>query len=367
MYLTQTFDYAILSPGELYGGVERQIVDLCSEYLSLGQAVKVYLFHKKELASRLEAIGIIPVILSGHKYSIANANDFVSEIKNNNIKVVHAHGYRAMITCSMARRKIDFAVVKTEHGLPEKSGNNILRDLRSFINHNLDLWATNKSSNSVCYVTDDILKKYNGKHRLNNRTVIYNGINPINFEDFTKPESFDLSKNNIVIVGRVSDVKGINYAIEAMKSPMMPENTILHIVGDGPLLESHRRTAGNLSNIIFHGFRRDALNFIAHADALLMPSLHEGLPYTLLESMSLGTPVIVSAVGGMAEIIDDRVTGLLMPSKSSKAIVEACSTVLGDEQFARTLSENAAKLQREKFTLDQMAESYLKVYSDVSR
>jgi len=192
-------------------------------------------------------------------------------------------------------------------------------------------------------------------------------MNPIESRDYTRPDAFKADQRNIVIAGRVSEVKGIKYAIQAIAESAMPGNTVLHIVGDGPLLESHKQLAANSDKIVFHGFRRDALNFIAHADILMMPSLHEGLPYTLLEAMSLGTPVIVSAVGGMAEIIDDRVTGMLISSKSSQAIVEACSTVLGDEQFAGTLSENAAKLQREKFTLDQMAESYLKVYSDVSR
>jgi glycosyltransferase involved in cell wall biosynthesis len=109
------------------------------------------------------------------------------------------------------------------------------------------------------------------------------------------------------------------------------------------------------------------MNFIAHADVLLMPSMHEGLPYTLLEAMSLETPVIVSEVGGMAEVIDNNITGILLPPKDSDEIARACKRVLNDGQLSQTLVTNAAKLQREKFTLDQMAESYLKVYSDVSR
>jgi glycosyltransferase involved in cell wall biosynthesis len=361
---------AILSPGEIYGGAERQIVDLCSHYIKYDLPITVFLFHRKELASRIESLGITPVILGGHKYSFSNARNLASEIKSKEIDVVHAHGYRAMITCALARKKKEFGIVKTEHGLPEKSGNSLFKDFRTTINHKLDLWATNNAADAVCYVTDDILQRYNQIHKSMNRQVTYNGMNPLESGHFSKPDAFKVDQRNIVIAGRVSEVKGIKYAIQAFAESAMPGNTVLHIVGDGPLLGSHRALAEKLGvtdKIIFHGFQHNALDFIAHADVLLMPSLHEGLPYTLLEAMSLGTPVIVSAVGGMAEIITNNITGVLMPSKNSQAIVEACSTVLGDEQFARTLSENAAKLQREKFTLDKMAESYLKVYSDVSR
>ena len=363
----ETPTVAILSAGELYGGAERQIVDLCSQYLSLGQHLKVFLFHKREVASRLEKIGIVPVILDGgHKYSTSNANDFASEIIRNNISVVHAHGYRAMVTCAIARKKADFMVVKTEHGLPEKAGSVIGR-VKTEINHQLDNRATRECCDSVCYVTKDLMKNCQKQHRNINKHVIYNGITPIDARDFVRPESFNPSKNNIVIAGRVSEVKGINYAIEAMSNSLMPDNSILHIVGDGPLLEFYKESASNSDIIVFHGFRRDAMNFIAHADVLLMPSMHEGLPYTLLEAMSLETPVIVSEVGGMAEVIDNNITGILLPPKDSDEIARACKRVLNDGQLSQTLVTNAAKLQREKFTLDQMAESYLKVYSDVSR
>jgi glycosyltransferase involved in cell wall biosynthesis len=359
---------AILSPGEIYGGAERQIVDLCSHYIKHELPVTLFLFHRNELASRIESLGITPVILDGHKYSFSNASNLASEIKSRGIDVVHAHGYRAMITCALARKKTEFRVVKTEHGLPEKSGSSLFKDFRTTLNHKLDLWATNSAADAVCYVTDDILQRYNLIHKSMNRQVTYNGINPVDPGHYSRPDTFCGGQRNIVIVGRISEVKGIRYAIQAVSA--MPGNTFLHIIGDGPLLDLHNALAEKLGvtdKIIFHGFQHNALDFIAHADVLLMPSLHEGLPYTLLEAMSLGTPVIVSAVGGMAEIITNNITGVLMPSKNSQAIVEACSTVLGDEQFARTLSENAAKLQREKFTLDKMAESYLKVYSDVSR
>ncbi len=52
---------------------------------------------------------------------------------------------------------------------------------------------------------------------------------------------------------------------------------------------------------------------MASADALIMPSLHEGLPYTLLEAMSLGLPVVASDVGGLAEVLRNEETGLLVP------------------------------------------------------
>jgi glycosyltransferase involved in cell wall biosynthesis len=115
----------------------------------------------------------------------------------------------------------------------------------------------------------------------------------------------------------------------------------------------------------FHGFRRDAHNFIAHCDALLMPSLHEGLPYTLLEAMALGTPVIASRVGGLAETIQDGATGLLVPPGSATGLAEAIGKLIADPALRARLGDAARRLQRASYSLEAMASSYLDVYREV--
>lgn len=96
-----------------------------------------------------------------------------------------------------------------------------------------------------------------------------------------------------------------------------------------------------------------------------MPSLHEGLPYTLLEAMALGTPVIASRVGGLAEIIQDDATGLLVAPGNAGALADAIRKLIADPSFRTRLGDAAQRLQRAKYTLEAMADSYIDVYRGV--
>ena len=113
----------------------------------------------------------------------------------------------------------------------------------------------------------------------------------------------------------------------------------------------------------FHGFQREILDWIAHLDALLMPSLHEGLPYTLLEAMSLGVPAIASRVGGLAEVLRHGETGLLVEVGDAAGLAGALAKLAGDPGYGREMGEAAAREQRERYTLDRMVDDYLAVYA----
>jgi glycosyltransferase involved in cell wall biosynthesis len=115
------------------------------------------------------------------------------------------------------------------------------------------------------------------------------------------------------------------------------------------------------------GFQRNVYDYIAHCDALLMPSLHEGLPYTLLEAMALGIPVIASRVGGLAEVIEDGRTGLLLPPEDAPALAAAIRQLQRDAGLRARLGAAALEIQRSRYSLNAMTESYLRVYRDLQR
>jgi glycosyltransferase involved in cell wall biosynthesis len=101
-------------------------------------------------------------------------------------------------------------------------------------------------------------------------------------------------------------------------------------------------------------------------DALLMPSLHEGLPYTLLGAISLGVPVVASRVGGLAEVLRHEETGLLVDVGDGDGLAQALARLASDPVLARRLGAAAAREQRERYTLERKVEDYLKVYGDVA-
>ena len=93
-----------------------------------------------------------------------------------------------------------------------------------------------------------------------------------------------------------------------------------------------------------------------------MPSLHEGLPYTLLEAMALGVPIIASRVGGLAEVLQDNITALLTPPRDAASLALAIIRLHNDKGLCSRLGEEGRRLQQTKYSLEVMTESYLAIY-----
>jgi glycosyltransferase involved in cell wall biosynthesis len=362
-----TRSVCLVAPGELFGGVETQILGLARLLADSGAAAPtVALFHDRELAARLREQGCdVAILPSAGSYDIAPARTLSQLLEASKCDMVHVHGYRASVTCAVcpaARRR---PVIKTVHGLTEPSGTPIVR-LKSRFYRDLEVWSTHHLRAHVCYVTADIMRRSDRAHAGLPRRVIHNGIAPLDRAGRPRPAGLDPGLFHAGIVGRVSEVKGIVHALRALTSPVVPAQVRLDVIGTGPLLDALRHEAGVLGvaeRVRFHGFQRDILDWIAHLDVLLMPSLHEGLPYTLLEAMSLGVPAIASRVGGLAEVLRDGETGLLVEVGDAAGLAGALAKLAGDPGYGREMGEAAAREQRARYTLDRMVDDYLAVYA----
>ncbi len=358
---------AICSAGELFGGVERQILDLCTYWRRTNDTdPDVVLFHNNELAVQLRGKGVEPVILSGGKYDPRLAWRLADLIATRGIDVVHVHGYRALITCALARDKVPFRIVKTEHGLPETGGGTLLTRTRTRLNARLDQHFTRRRADSVCYVTRDIASKYDHIHRGLDRHHVPNGIDPLHRDDYPCPPELQQPGVHIGMVGRVSAVKAIDVAIRAFAALDAESAARLWIIGTGPLrdpLEELARSLGAESRVRFLGFKQDIYSYLAHLDMVLMPSWHEGLPYSLLEGMSLGRAFVVSRVGGLQEVITDGVTGLLVPPGDIASLGGALAALIGDPEQRNRLGAAARAEQAASYTLDAMGRSYDGIYA----
>jgi len=354
--------------GELFGGVERHVLGMASFLQARGIGSLFVLFHDGELAAQARERGIELVILSDSNRSLFTTSRQLADILvRRDIRIVHAHGYKAMVFCAMARRGHRFALVKTEHGLPEKTVGKPIEALRSHFYHLFDAVATRLSNATVCCVTEEILARQRGGSTRPAR-VIPNGIPGMDRRRLPRPPELSSDRFNLTAVGRLEPVKALHLAIDALSARGMPQDVHLYVVGTGPCeneLRERAETGGVAGRVHFLGFRRDAHSFIAHCDALLMPSLHEGLPYTLLEAMALGTPVIASRVGGLAEVIQDDATGLLVPPGDAAALGYAIRRLFADPSLRARLGDAAQRLQRKTYSLETMASGYLDVYREV--
>ncbi len=360
---------ALCSVGELFGGVERHILGLCRYWRREGRGDPLLvLFREGELAREARQQGLEPVVLFGPRWDPRLAGRLAGLLRQHRIEVVHAHGYKAVVLCALACRRGGFALVKTEHGRSEPSGRLKIRAWRERAYRALDTMATHAAVDVVCYVTEDLRRHYGDCHRGTPARTVPNGIDPISSEQTQRPADLEPGLFQVTILGRVSPVKGIDLALEALADDSVPTDLRLNVVGTGSALEALQRQTRRLGlgrRVRFLGFRHDVYDLIAHSDLLLMPSRHEGLPYTLLEGMSLGTPVAAARVGGLAEVLIDGETGLLFPPGDTRAIREACLRLHRDRELGGRLATAARRDLVERYSLTTMAGRYEKIYQAV--
>lgn len=354
--------------GELFGGVERHVLGLLSGLAARGVSAFLLLFHDGELAAQAREQGVEPVILPNQNRSLpATCRLLANMLEQWQVRIVHVHGYKATVYCALARYWHPFAVIKTEHGLPETSGGRMAA-MRTRLYYFLDSMATRIAHMTVCYVTEELRTYHLSTNSGLNGRVIPNGVGEIDRSRFSCPPEFHKDWFNVVIVGRVDRVKGHQLAIEAVAAQSMPTNVHLHIVGTGPdepALQALAETCAVAHRVHFLGFRRDVYSYLAHCQVLLMPSLHEGLPYTLLEAMALSVPIIASRVGGLAEVLQDSVTALLVSPGDACTLNQAIHRLYSNPDLGLQLAEHAHCLQQAKYSLEAMADSYLGVYRNL--
>jgi len=175
----------------------------------------------------------------------------------------------------------------------------------------------------------------------------------------------------ILAAGRLIEIKGVRYLIEAM--PRIVEqwrDCRLIIVGDGP----EKSKLITLANELGLGEKVDFVGsmpqerlfaFMGVSDVFVGPSLFEGLGNVFIEAMNCGTPVIGTRVGGIPDIIDDGVNGLLVPPRDSDSIAGAVTTILKDGELASRLSRNGLKTVEERFDWNRICERIYEGYEQM--
>jgi glycosyltransferase involved in cell wall biosynthesis len=131
------------------------------------------------------------------------------------------------------------------------------------------------------------------------------------------------------------------------------------LAGDGPgreELEALTRELGLEERVVFAGLRSDVEDVLASLDVVVLSSFTiECFPYAILEAMAMGVPAVCTAVGGLPEMIEDGVTGRLVPPKDPAALAEGIIDVLSDEDRRRAMGVAARERLERNFTLERSA------------
>lgn len=163
----------------------------------------------------------------------------------------------------------------------------------------------------------------------------------------------------IVTVCRQDPRKGINFLLRAM-ALLAARGVCAYcmIVGRGSMLEDNRRLAARLGvadRVIFAGFVGDVRPILKAADLFVLPAVEEGAgSLSVLEAMSMGTPMVVTDIDGVPEDVEHGQSGWLVPSKDPVALADALQKLLGDRPLARRLGDGALEAYHRKFSMAAM-------------
>ncbi len=200
--------------------------------------------------------------------------------------------------------------------------------------------------------------------------------NFVDAEEFSPApfEATERERDRDIVVVHISNfrpVKRIQDLVNAMKILVkrVPGARLI-LVGDGP--ERHRieRLVDRLHlkpNVLFTGYRSDVSNLIKCSDVVVICSETENSPLTLLEGMSCGLPVIATSVGGIPEIVEDGVNGLLVPPKYPEAIAEKILELNIDRELRVRLGVAARRTVLERYTAEKVVGQYVDVYEAMTR
>ncbi|MBI5360228.1 MAG: glycosyltransferase family 4 protein [Planctomycetes bacterium] len=308
-------------------------------------------------------------------------------IDSRRFDIVHTHTSKAGILGRIAARFAGTpAIVHSSHGHVFSPGANIPgvsnRKLMTKV-----FWLAEKIAAGMCHriVTLTEMEKLDwlklGLAPASKIEVLYNAIpleefNPdsVSAEEKARLKSslgLEPPQKIVTITGRLTSEKGHDYLLETIKlvAGKMPFVRLL-IVGEGPErteLEKLAREYGIAQNVIFLGLRNDVKHILAISDLFVLASRYEGFGLVLLEAMAMRVPVIATGVGGVPEIIDDGVTGMLALHDRPDEFAAKITELLQNSEKADRIASAGRQIVMRDFSMDKMVDGFEKLYLELCK
>ncbi|MCP4369045.1 MAG: glycosyltransferase family 4 protein, partial [Deltaproteobacteria bacterium] len=288
-------------------------------------------------------------------------------ISDNNITLLHCHGYKSNFYGLIAAKK-KIPIVTTNHNWLKSHWK---LKFYCFIDALLIRYF-----DRIVAVSGEI-KEDMVRYRIPEKkiSVIDNGID---LDRFKKPvsdtdikEEFGLKDEVIVgTIGSLGVEKGHIFLLMAARKVVdKNKNVKFLIVGEGYLrnqLEAKALSLGIRDNVIFAGYRCDIPELISAMDIFVLPSIKEGLPMVILEAMAANKPVIASNIGAVPKIIKHHESGILIEPGNINDLSNAIIEIIAESNKMLKMSQAGNIRIKEKFSSEIMAERYMNLYKDLT-
>jgi len=183
-----------------------------------------------------------------------------------------------------------------------------------------------------------------------------------------------LSEDTVLIgtVGRLVAIKGHRYFLESAKIILNSRFTDLRfvIVGDGELrkeLEDYAKELGIVNDVIFTGFREDLPKIYADLNIVVLTSINEGTPVSIIEAMASGKPVVATNVGGVPSLVKNGITGFLVSPKRVDLLAKAILKILNAPLSAKKMGEEGRRIVFPQYDVSQLVERMNVLYASLTK
>jgi len=357
------------------GGAERNLVLLARQFRKRGYRVTILCLTGGAVSDLLEKDGFSVHVIGGGRVFSLNGMMRLKKIRS----IVRRQGVAA-IFCYHLSSDIFGAGLALTTGVPVISNR---RDLgfRLTDKHNRLYQFINRFYAEIIAVSsavkDVVVKTQSVSPDM--ITVIYNAVSPdllAGSGDIEVALSPDFSKVNICCLANLREIKGQNYLLEAVH--LLEDSSrdfCLYLLGDHyaedpyyhDLLKKFQEWELEDRVVFCGGIPSDEVFAILQKmDISVLPSLSEGMPNTLLESMAAGLPVVATAVGGTVEVVKDGETGYLVPPKNPAKLADALHKLIANRTERESMAKQAVERFEKHFSVDIMVDRYEELLGDVT-
>jgi glycosyltransferase involved in cell wall biosynthesis len=327
---------------------------------------------KPTFLQHIRKLGIDYSLLNqGSRFDFSLIREAVKLAKFNEIKILQTHGYKPSIIGCIIKYYLGLPWVPFLHGdTSEDFKVRCYFQLEKFFVRRADAIITVSEAQR-----QEMLCRGFSSHKVH---AVRNAIDPSLFDevsaeyasrDFLRPHGLNGDGPLIGIIGRMSPEKGHSVFLEAFPRVLTKvPNAKAVFLGTGQeegRLRSICAEKGLQNHVHFIGFRENIATWYPVFDLVVLPSLSEGLPNVAMEAMLFSKPIVATAVGGVPEVVEDAVTGRLVPARKATELADAIVDVMSNPRLMAEYGGRGRKKVLEEFSPQIRAKSMIAVYDAI--
>jgi glycosyltransferase involved in cell wall biosynthesis len=338
--------------GSRMHGVKRLFAWMIPRFDQSRFNVSLISLRKKDLsADTLEEFGIDVSYLARHKFDPATYPALLKLLREKKADILHMHGYGATTFGRMCAWRMGIPSIQHEHA-----------------NHGDTPWFQKVADKLLAPHTDIAIAVSESTGEFTTRArlmpaertkVVYLGA-PL--DEFARPRSAEeitaaraamgIAPGTIAVgtITRLMPSKGNQYLVEAAPQVLAAHPAVrFFIVGEGELqaeLEAQARALGLGDRLVFTGFTRDVAAALSALDIVVFPSLWEGTPLTVFETLAMGKPIAATDADGLVDVLTDRKDALIVPKANADLLARAICALIENRQLAEDLVREARQTGR---------------------